>query len=360
MTFAATSDDFGVCWELSERQRRFLQQTVLRPKCGPVWATPNQIILQRPGCLLREFSGATRPAFKSQLPILVVPPEVNQSFVVDFTKEQSFVGTLLNSGFSRVAAIDWPSATEETKNRDLDDSIRDILECIKALGGRVHLVGLCQGGYESAIAVALNPKAAATLTLVAAPIDFSAGHGFIKYIAWAWPMAIYEALVSMGGGVLRGDLISSGFDNLLPFERHFLKYLAIWNNLDDPEWMERFHLLNDWYRCPKDLAGPMYLRVVRELFKENRLVRGQFESLGERVNLKRIDCPLALVVGNKDHITPPAQVWAAKAAVSSEEVLEVETTGGHIGAFMGSEELNKSWPGIIDWLLDKEQHENTE
>jgi poly(3-hydroxyalkanoate) synthetase len=100
----------------------------------------------------------------------------------------------------------------------------------------------------------------------------------------------------------------------------------------------------------------MYLRCVRELFKENRLIRGQFESLGERVNLARITCPLALVVGKKDHITPPAQVWAAKSVVSSQEILEVETPGGHIGSFMGSEELKEQWPGIIEWLLEKERH----
>jgi poly(3-hydroxyalkanoate) synthetase len=201
------------------------------------------------------------------------------------------------------------------------------------------------------VATALRPEMAASLTLVAAPIDFHAGLGAIQFVAQGMPMAAYQALVDLNGGIMKGELISQGFDNLLPFERTFLKALSIWNHLDEDAWMERFGQLEDWYRCPKDLPGPMYLRAVRELFKENRLIAGRFTALGETVKLSRIRCPVALVAGTKDHITPPPQVFAARRAVGSRQVLEVEIPAGHVGTFMGKAALAEHWPEILAWIL---------
>ena len=338
--------------EQIDRQRRFLAEVTARPGSEPGWTTGNQIVLRHPAYLLRDFGAAKKI---SMCPVLVVPPEVNQSYIVDFKPGQSLVEKLREAGFCRVASVDWLSASAETRDRDVDDSITSILECIDALGGRVHLIGLCQGGWESAIAAALEPSRVESLTLVAAPIDFHAGEGMIKWLAAAMPMAAYRTLVALGGGVMKGEFISTGFDSLLPFDRYFLKHLSLWNHLEEEVWMERYRRIHDWYRSPKDLAGPMYLRCVRELFKENRLIRGRLTVLGRKVDLSAIACPLALVAGSRDHITPPPQVWAAERVVGSTRILRVETPGGHVGSFMGSRELNRYWPGLLDWLLEGEQ-----
>jgi len=228
----------------------------------------------------------------------------------------------------------------------VDDSLGSIFECIDALGGRVHLLGVCQGGWESACAVALEPDVAASLTLVAAPVDFHAGAGILKFVARGLPQSFYQALVAMGLGRMKGEFISTGFDNLVPFERYWLIPLSVWNHLDDPAWMERYHQLNDWYRARKDLPGPMYLKVVQDLFKDNKLIQGRFVALGRRVDLGRITCPLTLVAGNRDHITPPAQVWAAEGVVGSAQVTRVEIDAGHVGTFMGRSALQDHWPHI--------------
>ena len=345
--------------ELARRQRKLLDASVLRQNPGPRWTTANEVVLEELGMRLRDFSGPTaarrarRRKDGSRLPVLVVPPEVNRSFVVDFAPGQSLVQTVLDAGFPRVATIDWrspPPGDRQTAQRDVDDSLGSILDCVEALGGRAHLIGLCQGGWESAMVAALHPEKTASLTLVAAPIDFHAGDGVLHHVASALPMASYAAMVAAGGGTMRGALISAGFDNLLPFERYFLKWLRVWNELDDDRAMERFHQLEDWYRCPKDLPGPMYLRAVRELFKENRLVQGRFVALGRRVDLSDITCPLALVTGTRDHITPPAQTRAVAALVGSTEILDREIPAGHVGTFMGKAALRECWPGILRWL----------
>ena len=348
--------------DLVERQRKLLDASVLRRNPGPCWTTDHQVVVERRAYRLRVFErpcGAARApdaAVDLGRPVLIVPPEVNRSHIVDLAPGQSLVQAVLDAGFHRVAVVDWRSAApgrpgwRQVARRDVDDSLATILDCADTLGGSVHMIGLCQGGWESAMVAALHPEHVASLTLVAAPIDFHAGDGALEGVVRTIPMNAYAAMVAFGGGVMRGELISTGFDNLLPLERYGLKWLRVWGMLDDEVAMERFHRLEDWYRCPKDLPGPMYLRAVRELFKGNSLVKGRFVALGRRVDLAAICCPLALVTGTHDHITPSPQTLAVRDLVSSAEVLEVEIPAGHVGTFMGKAALRDHWPSVLRWL----------
>ncbi|RME20953.1 MAG: alpha/beta fold hydrolase, partial [Deltaproteobacteria bacterium] len=295
-----------------KRIGRYMREVVFYHPSPPRWSTPNEIVEETESYRLRSFGGAggKRPA------VLVVPPEVNRSAIIDLAPENSLPRVLLAGGFGRVASMDWLQPGPAQAERDIDDSITDIISAALKLGPPVHLVGLCQGGWESAIVAALRPELVLTLTLVAAPIDFSAGEGQVKWLSRLMPMAAYRTLVQLGGGIMRGEFISAGFDMLQPFERGFLNPLAAWNRIDDGRWLGRYHRLQNWYRTPKDLAGKAYLRIVEQLFKQNRLARGTLEVLGRRVDLRRITCPLALVAGERDHITPPPQLWAAEKLVS--------------------------------------------
>ena len=345
------SETLGVWAEPWVRWRRFAEQTWARRRPEPVWHTPNRVLLEDAAHRLRDFGGTAEAGGP---PLLIVPPEVNHSAIVDFGPGQSLVRTALDAGFSRVVVVDWKSATAETANRDIDDSIATLQAALRTLGGRAHLVGLCQGGWESAVVAALEPSTVATLTLVAAPLDFHAGHGPIRRVAQLTPLPVYQALVRAGGGVMRGEFITLGFDNLLPFERYFLKPLSVWNRLDDEPWMTRFLRLEDWYKSHKDLPGVQYLRVVKELFQENRLIHGRFVVQGRTVDLGRLEMPLALVAGTKDHITPCEQLFVLREHARSKRVLATELPAGHIGTFMGTEPLRDHWPQILRWLREQE------
>ena len=351
---------------LVERAGRYADETWLRQRPPLEFCTPNHVAHETAAMRLRVFAvDATSETAADALAdtggagptLLIVPPEVNRSTIVDFAPGQSLVRTAQAAGFHRVAVVQWRTATRETARRDIDDSIADILDSLERLtqrSARPHLLGVCQGGWESAVAAAVRPEAVASLTLVAAPIDFHAGEGILKHLSRFMPMAAYRSMTLAGRQRMPGSFISLGFDTLQPFERFFLKPLSVWNHTggreDDEAWLARFHRLDDWYRAPKDLPGPLYLRAVRELFKENRLVQGRFTALGQRVDLGRITCPLCLVAGARDHITPPPQVFDARPCFGSRSVREVLTEGGHIGTFMGRRELTEHWPGILDWL----------
>ena len=69
----------------------------------------------------------------------------------------------------------------------------------------------------------------------------------------------------------------------------------------------------------------------------------------ERVDLGALHCPLFLLGGATDHITPPVQVFRAADAVSTptDRIWKRTAPGGHLGLFMGNQALREEWPPIM-------------
>ncbi len=78
------------------------------------------------------------------------------------------------------------------KDFDIDKYLADMDKAVETLGGSVHLIGLCQGGWMSAMYTALFPAKVRSLVLAGAPIDADAGNGAIKEMAHSLPMSFYE------------------------------------------------------------------------------------------------------------------------------------------------------------------------
>ncbi len=76
---------------------------------------------------------------------------------------------------------------------------------------------------------------------------------------------------------------------------------------------------------------------------------------GDVIDLARIDAPLFLLAGQRDHITPPAQVFALAEHTSTplDEVTVRTAAGGHLGLFMGSEALREHWPPILAGVYEQ-------
>jgi poly(3-hydroxyalkanoate) synthetase len=72
------------------------------------------------------------------------------------------------------------------------------------------------------------------------------------------------------------------------------------------------------------------------------------------VRLDAISCPIAMLAGATDHITPPAQVFALADHVATRpaDMLARTTTGGHLGLFMGNEALREHWPFVMAAVLE--------
>jgi poly(3-hydroxybutyrate) depolymerase len=73
---------------------------------------------------------------------------------------------------------------------------------------------------------------------------------------------------------------------------------------------------------------------------------------GRPVSLDAIDCPVTLIGGEEDHITPPAQVFAFADHVGTDpsRVTRQLVRGGHLGLFMGRDSLEFAWRPLFERL----------
>jgi polyhydroxyalkanoate depolymerase len=317
----------------------------------PRFATANKITIKLHTLRLRDF---TLKAPAAEVPTLIDAPYAGHTAVIaDFHVDQSLVQTLLANGLSRVFVTDWKSATEEMKDYDIDNYLAEMNVCVDDLGGRVNLVGLCQGGWMSAMFAARYPGKVRSLVLAGAPIDTAAGNGPIKAMAHDLPLADYEELIVLGGGLMRGQFMLEAWKNMHPGEHYIRKYVDLYEHIDEPSYLAKKEAFEAWYENPIDLPGRWYLQVIEELFKENRLAKGQFKGLGRILSLGDIQCPVYLLAGADDDITTREQVFnAAKyLGTPAQNVIQTLAPGGHIGLFMGSRTLREYWPKIAQWIL---------
>lgn len=123
--------------------------------------------------------------------------------------------------------------------------------------------------------------------------------------------------------------------------------MNLFNQVDDDTSVKRNHEFQSWYHRYHPVPGKMYLDIVEQLFKGNRLIKGELTILDRTVDLKAITNPLVLIGGTADDITPPPQVMAMKQYVSSKQIEEILVPAGHIGVFMGSDIIKNYWPSIL-------------
>jgi poly(3-hydroxybutyrate) depolymerase len=339
-------------WDVWADGARWWETMTARSK--PTWSSPNELVLDGGFAALRDFSEGSR---STVVPTLVLPPQAgHHSCIVDYSTEQSQMQTIKAAGLTRAYAMEWIGATDATKRTTVEDYIDFIRRSIELIGGPVNLIGDCQGGWLAAIYAALHPEDVNTLTLAGAPIDFHAGEGviaeWVRALCATGDISIYEAIVKSSGGVMPGQRILDGFIAIKP-ENEIEKQLGLLTALDDDKHLSRYRDFEDWFKWTQDLPGDFYLWVVSELFRGNKLISGDLEVCGKRVDLGRLKMPLYLLAGETDHITPPAQVFAAEDAVStrSGEVVKRTTSGGHLGLFMGREALREQWPPILAGIL---------
>ncbi len=317
----------------------------------PSWSSPHEIVFEAPVARLRDFS-TTGPR-SAVVPTLVLPPQAgHDSCIVDYSTSQSQMRTILDAGLTRAFTLDWIGATPETKDATVDDYLDVIDRALDHLGGRANLIGDCQGGWLATIYAALRPERVNTLTIAGAPIDFHGGepviHAALKTFAPNGNLEFYRGLVRAGGGMLTGEHMLAGFVVIKP-DNEIGRQLQLLANLDDVAHVERYREFEDWFKHTQAIPGAFYLWIVEHLFRDNELIAGRLEVEGRRVDLGQITCPLNLLAGATDHITPPDQVFALAdhAGTPAANVLRDTTPGGHLGLFMGHDSLKDHWPPLL-------------
>ena len=316
------------------------------PRAG--FATPNRVVLDLKTFRLRDYS-----TDGDGVPILIHAPFAgHNSAIADFHHDQSLMACLQANAGGPLYLTDWKSADTQTQNLRIDDYLAELVVAIDHLGGRVHLAGLCQGGWAVAMLAARFPEKVASLVLAGAPLDLMAGDGWIKRMVMTTPPSFYQQLVFWGGGRLRGQTMLQGFKAMHPFEQYVEKYIRLYEHIDDIEYRHRLELFSAWFEHPIDLPGDWYLQVVDELFRKNDFYEGRFTALGRPIGIHDVTCPAYLLAGKDDDITPAPQVLEASGRLGTpaDKIVRETVPGGHVGLFMSHRTVHDTWPKIGKWI----------
>ncbi|WP_075217653.1 alpha/beta fold hydrolase [Mongoliimonas terrestris] len=315
------------------------------------WATPHTVRLTLEALILRDYSADPSPA---DVPTLVIAPyALHHATLADFAEGHSLMAALQAGGVRRLFLAEWRSATPAMRLLSVDNLLADLNVAVDELGGRVRLVGLCQGGWMALVYAARFPAKVDRIVVAGAPVDTTAAASALATSARATPLGLFEGMVDAGGGRVLGEGITQawvgatgavGADDALMLD-------PADTTAETAALRRRFEA---WTARTVDLPGRFFLDSVAWIFQENRLPAGTFPALGRPADLAAIRCPVRLVAAADDEVVAPAQVFAAGRVLGTpaSDVQAMVVPGRHLGLFMGRRTLAEAWPALAAFLAE--------
>ncbi len=349
---------FGSIPDLSQLEAQLATLNKSISQKAPIAQTPKQMIWSLNKAKLYRYTPVVPEEQRHPVPLVLVFALMNRPYVLDLRPGHSFVEFMLKRGYD-VYLLDWGVPGPEDKNMKLDDYILDYIpraiQKVKTISGasQFSLLGWCIGAILTTAYAALRPEdGLRNLIQLTPPLDFS-NRESLTFARWTDERHFdLEKVLSLFGN-MPGELIDYGSKALKPVENYVSNYLKLWDNLDNPQVVESWRAMNTWVTDMVPIAGGAFRQLIVELYRNDRLMKGEFMVRGERVDLRQLKANLLTVIAEGDHITPPCQSENIGARVGSTDKELYRTPGGHIGMMAGSGANKRVWPHIDGWLASR-------
>jgi poly(3-hydroxyalkanoate) synthetase len=315
----------------------------------PDGATPGRIALELNSVWLRDFTTTD----SGVATLLCTPLALHGAAVADLAPGHSLVEALRGAGIERLFMADWRSASPDMRSLGIDEYLAALNVLVDDVGGRVDLVGLCQGGWLSLIYAARFPAKVRKIVMAGAPIDLAAQHCGLSAVAKATPLTVFQGLVNSGNGLVIGRSIAKFWGN--PTDtKHIHEILQTDHPIGSPDFTQLETSFRKWDSWTIDVPGKYYLEVVEKLYKRNELARGSFVALGQRIDLSRLRLPIYLLAGSADDVVAPEQALAVQRLVGTapKALCHQVAPCNHLSLFMGRRTLEEYWPAIVSWIKE--------
>ena len=318
-----------------------------------VAATPADVVYSEDKMKLLHYH---RLAGKKQIhrtPVLIVYALINRYIMLDLEPGRSFVQNLLKQGLD-VYLIDWgyPSGADRYLNMDdyinyyMDNAVEWIKSETKVK--KINLMGVCMGGTFSVIYTALHTVKVKNLITLATPTEFDIDDAGL--FLWAKKFDADKVVDSLGN--LPGDLANILYLLVVPVAT-VDKYIQFLEGVENPKFISTFLRMEKWIFDSPDMAGEVFREWIRDLLQQNLLIKNQLVIEGQKVDLRKIKCPLLNVFGKKDYLAPPSSAKPLAKAVGSRDVSTLGVDTGHVGIFVGSTSYKTIIPKIVEWIKER-------
>ena len=316
--------------------------------------TPKTTVYTEDKLTLYRYDRKTEATYKT--PILIVYALVNTYKMLDLQPDRSYIKNLLDSGFD-VYLIDWGFPTKSDRYISMDDYVNGYINnCVdfvrkKNRVSSINILSICQGGTLSVIYSALYPSKIKNLVTHVTPIDFNTNDGLL--FRWSKNMD-FDKLVAGFDGLIPGDFLNTGFDMLKPMMK-IQKQQTLAASLDDEAKLTNFLRMEKWISESPAQTGECFRQFMKDLYQKNKLVKGELEVGGKKVNLKNLTSPLLNIYATEDHLVPPAATIPLNDVVGSKDKELYSFKGGHIGVFVGGKSQKELAPAVVAWLAKRDK-----
>ena len=276
-----------------------------------------------------------------------------------------------------VYVTDWNNAREVPlfEGRfDFDDYIDHVRDMLAHLGGRSHVVAVCQPGPPVLAACALmaqegHANRPASMSFLGSPMDARLSPTVTNRLAedkpftWFRSNMIHTVPWPYAGA---GRRVYPGFVQLYSFmsmneEKHIDAHRRYFDDLvsGDGDGVDKHEEFYDEYLSVLDLTEEFYLQTIDIVFQQHLLPRGLLEHRGQKVDLAAItDIALATIEGDNDDISGVGQTQAAHVMTpkipDTNRLLYVQPGVGHYGVFNGRRFGEEIYPRLRDFIAKHE------
>lgn len=301
------------------------------------WYSENKEIGRTVASKYIEFTDATgRERTNEDGPAtLVIPAQAgNGGKHADLDDNRSIIQSIMAVRPGRVICLDHRGSNHARKDEDFSFIVDEQIRAIDYINnGKVHLVALCSSGYISATAAAVSDKAL-SVTVVASPIDFHIDEGYIYDKLEECGSKPTEMALDMFGGIMPGYLQRFNWMQMDPYGFFLGRYMDIAGQVlsdkeEDKQALYDNRKFAEWYFDMQNMSGAANMQIVKDLFIANKLIKGEMLYHDQKIDLINITCPIAMIGGTKDNITPMAQVFALGDYVSSKTKRVYMVEKGH-------------------------------
>ena len=319
-----------------------------------VGETPSEVVYEENKLELLHYEPITDE--QHDVPILIVYALINKPFILDLQPDRSVVRRLLEAGHD-VYLIDWNEPSRLDQHLTIDDYVnRYVDNCVDVVRERsgqesINVLGYCMGGTMTAMYTALHGEKVRTLGLMAAGLCFDDTGGVLEL----WGDDEYydaEDVVDVYGNV-PAEMLDVGFALMDPVANYVSKYVRLYDNLENDDFVENFARMERWLGEGIDLAGETYIQFLEDIYQDNKLYNNELSLGGEHVDVTEIDVPLLQIVGEYDHLIPSETSKPFTDVVASQDTETIEYPTGHIGLSVSGSSHRDVWPRVAEWFLEK-------
>jgi polyhydroxyalkanoate synthase len=290
---------------------------------------------------------------RSEIPIIIVYALINKPYILDLQEERSVVRRLLEAGHD-VYMVDWNEPSRMDQYLTLDDYVNRYMDnCVDVVRERagqekINILGYCMGGTMSVMYTALHQEKVNALALMAAGLYFDETGGVLE--EWGDDDYYDPEDVRDSFGNMPADMLAVGFALMDPVDNFVSKYVRLYDNIENEDFVENFARMERWLDEGIDVAGEAYVQFLEDIYQGNKLYKNELELDGKHIDVTSIEVPLLQLMGEYDHLIPAAASKPFNDVIGSDDVETIEYPTGHIGLSVSGSSHENVWPQACDWF----------